>query len=69
MGRNMLRILKFAIRYQGWQTYGTDRATVCALNALGKQGFIEIDREYRQFRLDQPNELRTGKIKDKDEAA
>ena len=68
MGKNMLRLLKFAIQYQGWQTYGTDRSTVDALGALSAMGLIEMN-EYCQFRLDQPNELRTGKIKDKDEAA
>lgn len=63
MGKNMLRLLKFAIQYQGWQTYATDRSTVDALNTLSAHGLIEMN-EYRQFRLDQPNELRTGEIKD-----
>lgn len=63
MGKNMLRLLKFAIQYQGWQSYGKDRSTVDALGALSSLGLIEMN-EHRQFRLDQPDELRTGEIKD-----
>lgn len=53
MGKNMVRVLKFAIQYRGedrWHTYGKDRATVDALRRLEEMGLIERN-EYRQFRL------------------
>lgn len=53
MGKNMLRLLKFAIKYQTWHTYGKDQSTVRALNRLVNLGLIEKN-EHRQFRLIQP---------------
>ena len=53
MGRHMIRLLKFAIRYPGWQSYGKDRNTVNAVNRLAGMGFLEVN-EYRQFRLVRP---------------
>lgn len=50
MGRNQSRLLRFAIQYPSWQTYGTDPATVRAVNSLAAAGFIETNGN-RQFRL------------------
>jgi len=50
MGKNMKRLLLFAIRYPGWHTWGKDRSTVDAVRCLCEQGFIETNK-YRQFRL------------------
>ena len=63
LGRHQLRLLKFAMRYQGWQSYGTDRSTVDAVHALSGMGLVEIN-DHRQFRLDQPNELRVEAVSD-----
>lgn len=52
MGKNMLRILRFAISYKGWHTYGRDRSTVDAISRLSNLGLIEVNR-FRQFRLKQ----------------
>lgn len=52
MGKNMKRMLLFAIRYQdGWHSWQTtDRATRDAIKCLEKQGFIETNKHH-QFRL------------------
>lgn len=50
MGKNMKRLLLFAIQYPGWHTYGHDRGTVDAIVRLGNEGFIETNST-RQFRL------------------
>lgn len=55
MGRNQLRLLKFAIQYPGgWHGYGRDRSTVSAVNSLAGAGFLEISDTSRQFRLALP---------------
>lgn len=51
MGKNQLRLLKFAMRFPGWHGYGKDRNTVAALRALEYYGLIEVSKETRQFRL------------------
>lgn len=52
MGQNMKNMLEFAKRLQGrWHGYATDGATMRALNALEKRGFIEVNRHFQQFRL------------------
>ena len=50
MGKNMLRMLRFAICYQDWYTYGKDRSTVDAVRRLEKLQLLEVN-EFRQFRL------------------
>lgn len=50
MGKHQLRLLKFAIKYHGWHTYGKDRSTVSAVNTLSAMGLLELN-EFRQFRL------------------
>lgn len=50
MGKNMKRLLLFAIHYRGWHTWGKDRSTCDAVKRLCNQGFIETNC-YRQFRL------------------
>ena len=52
MGKNMKRLLLFAIRYKGWHTWGRDRSTCDAVRRLQEQGFIETN-DCRQFRLTQ----------------
>ena len=51
MGKNMKRLLLFAIRFDGWHSWGKDRSTCDALRRLCHQGFIETN-EFKQFRLD-----------------
>jgi hypothetical protein len=52
MGREAIRLLKFAIRYQGgWHSYNTDQKTVRAVRRLVTLGFLEVNHECRQFRL------------------
>lgn len=51
MGKNQLRLLKFAIKYSSsWHTYGKDRSTVSAIKSLENLGLI-ITNEHRQFKL------------------
>lgn len=50
MGKHAIRLLKFAIRYDGWNTYGKDSTTVRAIKTLVNLDFIEVN-EFRQFRL------------------
>jgi len=50
MGKHCLRLLKFAIKYDGWHSYGTDRSTRDAVNVLCGYDLLEVN-EYRQFRL------------------
>ena len=50
MGRHQLRLLKFAIKYKGWQGFGTDSTTVNAVKRLVGLGLLEVN-EFRQFRL------------------
>lgn len=49
MGKNMKRLLLYAIQSPGWQTYSRDRAT--------GDGFIVVN-EHRQFRLRLPDAFR-----------
>lgn len=53
MGKHIKRLLKFAIDYPGWHTYGKDRSTVDAVNNLARLGLIVVN-EHRQFRLGIP---------------
>ena len=50
MGKNQARLLRFAIQYPTWHTYGKDRATVNAIRSLASYGVVEVN-EHRQFRL------------------
>lgn len=52
MGTEAIRLLKFAIKYPGWQPYGKERKLVAAIGRLEGLGFIEVDRTARKFRLD-----------------
>lgn len=53
MGKNILRLLKFAVRYPGWHSFGKDRSTTDSVRVLAGHGLIEIN-QYRQFRLNTP---------------
>lgn len=51
MGKNVLAMLKFAIKHPGWQGYDKrDRATVNAVKILERDGLIEVN-QFHQFRL------------------
>lgn len=50
MGKHQLRLLKFAIKYKGWHTFGTDSSTVNAVRSLAAAGLIEVNK-HRQFKL------------------
>jgi hypothetical protein len=52
MGTEAIRLLKFLIKYPGWNSYGKERKTVTAVGRLEGLGFIEVDRTTRQMRLD-----------------
>jgi hypothetical protein len=51
MGKHQLRLLKFAIKYQGWHGYGTDQTTVRVVYGLVRLGILELSDISRQFRL------------------
>jgi len=57
MGRHVRRLLLFAIQYPGWSTYGKDPSTVKAINTLCRDGFINVNRETRQFRIALPDRM------------
>ena len=50
MGKNSLRLLRFALKYAGWHSYGFDRSTRDSVKTLQANGLIEVN-EFRQFRL------------------
>lgn len=50
MTKNQARLLRFAIQYKGWHTYGNDRSTINTLRTLENHGLIEI-KGLKQFRL------------------
>lgn len=54
MGKNVKRLLLFAIKFPGWHSYGKDRATTDAIALLVRDGFIVVNGE-RQFRLELPD--------------
>lgn len=54
MGKHVRRLLKFAIQYPGWHSYGTDRTTVDAVNCLVGYDLIRVN-EFRQFQLALPD--------------
>lgn len=52
MGKEAIRILKFAIRFDGcWHYYGKDRKIVRAIGTLESLGFIKVNRSTQQFTL------------------
>jgi len=55
MNKNVMRLLKFAIQFQGWNTYGPD--ALHDLRYLENHGLILIDRKTRQFRLATPDAI------------
>jgi hypothetical protein len=52
MGKEAIRLLKFAIRFHGWHTLatGTCQSTRRAIRTLERLGFIEINGHH-QYRL------------------
>jgi hypothetical protein len=48
MSKEQARLLRFAIKYPGWQGYGPDVSRV--VHGLVKWGLLEVN-EFRQFRL------------------
>ena len=55
MGRHMLRLLKFAVRYQGWQSMSKhDTAARNAMRRLEAHGLLEVIGD--QFRLHVPED-------------
>jgi hypothetical protein len=61
MGKNQLRLLKFAIEYPTWHTYGKDRSTVDAIRSLDGKGLIVLN-EFRQFRIAIKSEYLENKV-------
>lgn len=51
MGKHMLRLLKFAIKYPGWHSWAKgDTAAINAVRRLVNHGLLEIN-DCGQFRL------------------
>ena len=50
-GCNQIRLLDFAYKYQSWHTYGTDKATMRAVEGLERRGSIIVNRATQQFKL------------------
>jgi hypothetical protein len=50
IGKNQIRIAQFALRNQGWHSYGKDTATRRALQGLEALRIVELNRVTRQFR-------------------
>lgn len=50
MGKNMLRVLRFAIKSDSWCSYAKDQPTVRAIRRLEELRLIETN-EFRQFRI------------------
>ncbi len=48
MGIHMKRLLRFAISYPGWHTYGKDKSTVGAVKRCAALGLLEVNK-HRQF--------------------
>jgi len=55
MNRNAMRLLKFAIQFQGWNAYGSD--ALHDLRHLEEHGLIVIDTKARKFRLATPDAI------------
>lgn len=54
VGKNQVKMLDFAFRYQVWHTYATDKQTLKALDALVKKGCL-ITNEFGQFKFIYPS--------------
>lgn len=52
MSKEQARLLRFAIRYPGWHSYGRDVQRV--VDRLGGLGLLELSTISRQFRLARP---------------
>jgi hypothetical protein len=50
IGKNQVKTLDFAFKYQGWHSFANDRATKRAVVALVKKGCLEVN-QYDQFRF------------------
>lgn len=50
-GCNQVRLLDFAYRYPFWHTYGTNTATLRAIQGLERRGSIIVNRETQQFKI------------------
>lgn len=54
MVKHQLRLLRFALHYRhenNWHSYGTDSATVQAIDRLADMGLFQVNKHRRQFRL------------------
>lgn len=51
MTKNQARLLRFAIAYDGWHSYSSDRNTVRQIDTLARHGLLEVNRQTKQFRL------------------
>jgi len=49
MTKEQARLLRFAIKYDGWHTYGGDAKRT--LSQLEYHGLIEVSEKTKQFRL------------------
>lgn len=60
MGKNVAGIMRFLLKYDGWTSYASDRATSNAVDCLERLGFVEViryDGTTNQVRLLRKDEL------------
>ncbi len=50
MGKNVDRLLKFAVRFPTWHSFGKDRGTNDAIRTLANKGLVVVN-DKRQWRL------------------
>jgi len=56
--QELFRILRFAIRYSGWHTYGSDVSK--HVYRAARLGLLEVNRKERVFQLAQPESEKTS---------
>jgi len=54
MNKKLLNLVKFAVKYTGWQSYAKDSETVQLVCAAANLGILELSDISRQFRLKSP---------------
>jgi len=55
IGEHQCNLLAFAEKHRGWHNHANDRATLRALNALVRKGYLEYN-QYNQFRFTYPED-------------
>lgn len=53
VGKNQVKLLDFAYKYNGWHSYSLDKPTIRAVSALHKKGYLALN-EFNQFKFTYP---------------